>query len=65
MALQEMKQLKKFNWKIIIVDEAHRLKNKESKLYGEMNWLKTDFKLLLTVFIVENFIGNSFIKFID
>jgi SNF2 family DNA or RNA helicase len=30
---QDAEFLSKFKWKICIVDEAHRLKNPESKLY--------------------------------
>ena len=32
MLLREKSVFKKFNWKYMVIDEAHRIKNEESKL---------------------------------
>ncbi|EAX93144.1 F/Y-rich N-terminus family protein [Trichomonas vaginalis G3] len=48
-AIKESKMFEdKFIWQCIIVDEAHRLKNFESKLTVTMHSYKSEFKLLLT-----------------
>jgi SWI/SNF-related matrix-associated actin-dependent regulator of chromatin subfamily A member 5 len=41
-------KLKKFNWKYIIIDEAHRIKNEDSLLSKNVRQFNTDFKLLIT-----------------
>ena len=46
--------LKKIKWETVVVDEAQRLKNKESKLYKLCDRLKTRFKLLLTGTPIQN-----------
>jgi hypothetical protein len=47
--LAEVSFLSKFKWRFVVVDEAHRLKNPESKLYkAMMEELEMPVKLLLT-----------------
>ena len=48
------KELKAINWKYIIVDEAHRLKNDQSLLSKNLRDLKTDLKLLITGTPLQN-----------
>jgi len=40
--------LNKFEWRYLIVDEGHRLKNKSAKLLKAMQTLNCDRRLLLT-----------------
>jgi SNF2 family DNA or RNA helicase len=47
-AMNDTRYLKKINWECFVIDEAHRLKNNESKFFRESFLLKTQFKLLLT-----------------
>jgi SWI/SNF-related matrix-associated actin-dependent regulator of chromatin subfamily A member 5 len=53
-AMIESNALKKLNWHVLIVDEAHRLKNENSKLFQELNQLKTRARLLLTGTPLQN-----------
>ena len=41
-------------WKALIVDEAHRLKNNESRLFAELGMIPRDFCLLLTGTPLQN-----------
>jgi SWI/SNF-related matrix-associated actin-dependent regulator of chromatin subfamily A member 5 len=54
MAMIESGLLKKYDWHLLIVDEAHRLKNENSKLFKELNQLKTRARLLLTGTPLQN-----------
>jgi len=47
-------ELKKFHWKYIIIDEAHRIKNEESVISKNLRDLKTHYKLLLTGTPLQN-----------
>jgi SWI/SNF-related matrix-associated actin-dependent regulator of chromatin subfamily A member 5 len=47
-------QLKKFDWKYIIIDEAHRLKNEQSLLSKNLRLFKTDLRLLITGTPLQN-----------
>lgn len=47
-------KLKKFNWRYIIIDEAHRLKNEMSVLSKNLRVFKTDLKLLITGTPLQN-----------
>lgn len=47
-------ELKRIRWELIVVDEAHRLKNPASKLYHSMKQLKTKSMLLLTGTPIQN-----------
>ncbi|XP_058180037.1 ATP-dependent DNA helicase DDM1-like isoform X2 [Rhododendron vialii] len=42
------KHLRHYNWKYIVVDEGHRLKNSKCKLFKELKLLPVENKLLLT-----------------
>ncbi|KAL8531919.1 hypothetical protein ACS0TY_008503 [Phlomoides rotata] len=49
MALSDAKRvLRHYNWKYLIVDEGHRLKNSKCKLFKELKHLRVENKLLLT-----------------
>merc|ERR1719234_1080033 len=48
MILREKSVFKKFNWKYMVIDEAHRIKNEESKLSLVIREIKTQNRLLLT-----------------
>ena len=42
------KELETTKWTIICIDEAHKVKNKYSRLYQELSQFKAPFKLLVT-----------------
>eukprot|EP01052_Picozoa_sp_SAG31_P018144 SAG31_NODE_1272_length_9064_cov_5.201004_6_plen_416_part_00 len=46
--------LKQFNWEFLVVDEAHRLKNSQSRLYGALTEMKTANRLLVTGTPMQN-----------
>ncbi|XP_076952642.1 ATP-dependent DNA helicase DDM1-like [Bidens hawaiensis] len=48
------KHLRHYNWKYLVVDEGHRLKNSKCKLLRELKWLKVENKLLLTGTPLQN-----------
>lgn len=48
MCLVEVTGLKKFKWEYLVVDEAHRLKNENSRLSKILRTFKCDNRLLLT-----------------
>jgi SNF2 family DNA or RNA helicase len=41
MLIREKSVFKKFHWKYMVIDEAHRIKNEESKLSGIVREIKT------------------------
>lgn len=47
-AINDAQYLRKFHWETMVVDEAHRLKNNESKFFKIASTIKTKHKLLLT-----------------
>ena len=49
-----MSELKKYDWRYIIIDEAHRLKNEMSVLSKNLRLFKTDLKLLITGTPLQN-----------
>lgn len=63
---QDISRLKKIKWEVIVVDEAQRLKNSESKLYKLCGEIDTNFKLLLTGTPIQNTIDElvSLVKYI-
>lgn len=46
--MADIKALAHYQWKYVIVDEGHRLKNFECKLIRDLRTLPADNKLLLT-----------------
>jgi SNF2 family DNA or RNA helicase len=50
----DLSQLRQINWHFVCIDEAHRLKNNDSKTTGSMRELKTEFTLLLTGTPLQN-----------
>jgi len=53
-AMKESDLLASFIWRCVIVDEAHRLKNHESKLFSTMRKFDSDFKVLMTGTPLQN-----------
>lgn len=54
LVIRERAMFNKLNWHVLIVDEAHRLKNENSRLFQELNQLKTRARLLLTGTPLQN-----------
>ena len=54
MILREKSVFKKFNWQYMVIDEAHRIKNEESKLSLVIREMKTANRLLLTGTPLQN-----------
>lgn len=52
--LADIKFMAKYQWKYIVVDEGHRLKNMNCKLIRELKTLHTENKLLLTGTPLQN-----------
>ncbi|KAA0184781.1 Chromodomain-helicase-DNA-binding protein 5 [Fasciolopsis buskii] len=59
--------LQAFSWSVLVVDEAHRLKNKQSRLFKEISQYKADFKILLTGTPLQNTLEELFhlLNFVD
>ncbi|XP_034754740.1 lymphoid-specific helicase isoform X2 [Etheostoma cragini] len=53
-AMRDRKVLQHFQWKYLIVDEGHRIKNLNCRLVRELKLLPTDNKLLLTGTPLQN-----------
>ncbi|XP_044747789.1 chromatin-remodeling complex ATPase chain Iswi [Coccinella septempunctata] len=54
MVLKEKSVFKKFNWRYMVIDEAHRIKNEKSKLSEYLREFKTTNRLLLTGTPLQN-----------
>lgn len=54
MVLNAPPQLQQINWEYMVIDEGHRLKNRQSKLLGSLFTFKSDIKLLLTGTPLQN-----------
>lgn len=54
MIIKEKVVLKKFNWRYIVIDEAHRIKNEKSKLSEIIREFKSTNRLLLTGTPLQN-----------
>ncbi|XP_074119361.1 chromodomain-helicase-DNA-binding protein 1-like isoform X1 [Sminthopsis crassicaudata] len=54
LCLKDAAFLKTFSWNILVVDEAHRLKNQSSLLYRTLSEISVDFSLLLTGTPIQN-----------
>ena len=51
MVIRDVEELSEFRWSYLVIDEAHRIKNKTSRLFGALNGLSTKHRLLLTGFL--------------
>ncbi|NXC07479.1 SMCA1 protein, partial [Orthonyx spaldingii] len=54
MVIKEKSVFKKFNWRYLVIDEAHRIKNEKSKLSEIVREFKTTNRLLLTGTPLQN-----------
>uniref|UniRef100_A0A8C4R2P1 SNF2 related chromatin remodeling ATPase 5 n=1 Tax=Eptatretus burgeri TaxID=7764 RepID=A0A8C4R2P1_EPTBU len=54
MIIREKSVFKKFNWRYLVIDEAHRIKNEKSKLSEIVREFKTTNRLLLTGTPLQN-----------
>lgn len=54
MIIREKAVLKKFNWRYLVIDEAHRIKNEKSKLSEFVREFNTSNRLLLTGTPLQN-----------
>lgn len=54
MCIREKSVLKKFNWRYLVIDEAHRIKNEKSKLSEIVREFKSANRLLLTGTPLQN-----------
>jgi superfamily II DNA or RNA helicase len=55
MAIQDASHLARINWHVLVVDEAHRLKNRQSKLHDTLeNQYNVGFCVLLTGTPIQN-----------
>lgn len=54
MCLKDASYLKSWKWKILVVDEAHRLKNQQSLLHETLTKFTVGFRVLLTGTPIQN-----------
>lgn len=54
MIIKEKSHWKRFHWRYIIIDEAHRIKNENSILSRVVRMLRTNFRLLITGTPLQN-----------
>ncbi|CAK9291495.1 unnamed protein product [Gordionus sp. m RMFG-2023] len=54
MVIKEKAIMKRFNWKYLVIDEAHRIKNEKSKLSDIVRGFKSANRLLLTGTPLQN-----------
>ncbi|CAJ1962239.1 unnamed protein product [Sphenostylis stenocarpa] len=54
MAIKEKSMLRRFSWRYIIIDEAHRIKNENSLLSKTMRLYSTNYRLLITGTPLQN-----------
>lgn len=54
MASKDVDYFAQFKWQVLAVDEAHRLKNNESKLWGTLSILNVPSRLLITGTPMQN-----------
>ncbi|ESR32881.1 hypothetical protein WN944_025511 [Citrus x changshan-huyou] len=54
MAIKEKSALRRFSWRYIIIDEAHRIKNENSLLSKTMRLYNTNYRLLITGTPLQN-----------
>ncbi|XP_042390716.1 ISWI chromatin-remodeling complex ATPase CHR11-like [Zingiber officinale] len=54
MAIKEKNALRRFSWRYVIIDEAHRIKNENSLLSKTMRLYNTNYRLLITGTPLQN-----------
>lgn len=54
MVLDEINAFKKIHWEYLIVDEAHKLKNEESRAHSALDSLRTSHRLIITGTPLQN-----------
>ena len=54
MVIKEKSALKKFHWRYIVIDEAHRLKNEKSRLAVTLRMLSCNNRMLITGTPLQN-----------
>lgn len=54
MIISELSTFKKIPWQYLIVDEAHKLKNEESRAHSSLAMLKTNWRLIITGTPLQN-----------
>ncbi|CAA6663463.1 unnamed protein product [Spirodela intermedia] len=54
MAIKEKTSLRRFSWRYVIIDEAHRIKNENSLLSKTMRLYNTNYRLLITGTPLQN-----------
>jgi SWI/SNF-related matrix-associated actin-dependent regulator of chromatin subfamily A member 5 len=54
MAIREKTALRRFSWRYIVIDEAHRIKNENSLLSKTMRIYNTNYRLLITGTPLQN-----------
>ena len=52
--IKDIATISKLPWRAVIIDEAHRLKNPQSKFFKEVHQVPRDFSLLLTGTPLQN-----------
>ncbi|OCK85920.1 chromo domain-containing protein 1 [Lepidopterella palustris CBS 459.81] len=56
--MQDYQFLQQLKWQFLAVDEAHRLKNRESQLYGKLQDFKIPARLFITGTPIQNTLGE-------
>ncbi|XP_054645360.1 chromodomain-helicase-DNA-binding protein 1-like isoform X2 [Dunckerocampus dactyliophorus] len=54
LCLKDASFLRRWKWKVLVVDEAHRLKNQNSLLHKTLTQFSVDFRVLLTGTPIQN-----------
>ncbi|KAL4443678.1 hypothetical protein ABPG75_011415 [Micractinium tetrahymenae] len=54
MVIKEKNHWRKFHWRYVIIDEAHRIKNENSRLSQVVRMLKTNYRMLITGTPLQN-----------
>eukprot|EP01022_Parablepharisma_sp_SALTPOND_P004350 TRINITY_DN120141_c0_g1_i1.p1 TRINITY_DN120141_c0_g1~~TRINITY_DN120141_c0_g1_i1.p1 ORF type:complete len:1326 (+),score=196.29 TRINITY_DN120141_c0_g1_i1:6098-10075(+) len=52
--------LKKINWRVLVVDEGHKIKSKQSKIFNVLQTFQADFRLLMTGTPLQNNLSELF-----
>ncbi|XP_026860783.2 chromodomain-helicase-DNA-binding protein 6 isoform X1 [Electrophorus electricus] len=60
MIMADCPELKKINWRCVVIDEAHRLKNRNCKLLEGLKLMNLEYKVLLTGTPLQNSVEELF-----